>query len=329
MKIVVIGSGGFARKHAHLFSALEGVTVSAFASRTAEHAAAAATELAEQTGHPVASYAHVPAALDREQPDAAIVAVTPNAHGAIERALIARRIPFLVEKPIGMDAETPRDIAASIEETGLVTSVGFHMRYLDTVGALAARLAGEIPVIANGYWMGTLPPPPWWRHAAESGGQLVEQAVHIIDLIRYLFGEVASVYATTTRRAIHKIYNDADVPDAGAAILHMQSGLTATLVNTCLGKTTLRVGLETVTDTAWHRFEPKRLRSLTGSQQGETREEEPQLDPYELQARTFLSALRSGDDAGIRSSYRDALRTHEVMTALSASASTGRPQAPA
>ena len=320
MKLLVIGSGGFAQKHASLFSEIDDVTVCAFCSRTAAHAKAAAARLAATTGHEVASYTDLREALDRELPQAAVVVVTPYGHGEIERELISRRVPFLVEKPIGIDTETPAEIARLVEESGLVTSVGFHMRYLDIAETLRTMLTATSPVLANGYWMGTLPPPAWWRHRAESGGQFVEQTVHMIDLLRYLLGEVESVSAMTSQQVLHELHADADVPDAGAAVLRMESGMTATLINSCVGPQGLRVGLEIVTPPALFEFAPNRLTVRRGLESTET---QPGVDPYRVQDTAFIEAIRTGDAGGIRSPYSDALRTHAVSMAIVESAERG------
>jgi predicted dehydrogenase len=321
MNILIVGSGSFARKHAAILSEMPDVRVGAFCSRTRSHAESAAAELSARIGERVDAYSQLVDALDEQRPDAAVVVVTPNAHGATELELVRRGIPFMVEKPIGMD-ETPERIAESIDAAGLVTSVAFHLRYLDTVATLDAMVRATTPVVANGYWMGTLPPPAWWRHRAESGGQFVEQTVHVTDLVRLLFGEAESVYAVTSRRAIQTLHADADVPDAGAAVLRMASGLTVTIVNSCVGPAGMRTGLEVVTPVALFQFSPG---ALTVRRAFDTTEQRPEIDPYGAEDAAFVEAVRTGDASEIRSTYADALQTHRLTMAIVESAQTGRP----
>ncbi len=322
MNILVVGSGSFARKHAGILTEMEGVRVVGFCSRTLEHAQSAAAAIAGRSGEKVASYSDLPQALDAQKPDAAVIVVTPNAHGETELELVRRGIPFLVEKPIGMDRETPERIAEAVAASGLITSVAFHLRYLDTTEALSAMLKATTPVIANGYWMGTLPPPAWWRHLSESGGQFVEQTVHITDFVRLLFGEAESVYASTSQSVITEQYADADVPDAGAAIVRMKSGLTVTLVNSCIGPQSLRTGIEVVTPVALFEFTS---RALTIRREFEVTEKRPGIDPYRAELAAFVSAVRTGDTSEIRSSYADALQTHRLTMAIVESAASGAP----
>jgi len=324
MDVLVVGSGSFAQKHARILTEMEDVRVGAFCSRTLGHAESAAAAISATSGERVAAYTDLNEALDAQKPDAAVIVVTPNAHGDTELELTRRGIPFLVEKPIGLDRAVPERIAGAVADAGLITSVAFHLRYLDTTEALDAMLKATTPVIANGSWMGTLPPPAWWRHVSESGGQFVEQTVHITDLVRLLFGEAESVYASTSRRAITELHADADVPDAGAAIIRMKNGLTVTLTNSCVGPEPLRTGIEVVTPVALFQFTS---RSLTIRREFEVTEKRPGLDPYRAELAAFVAAVRTGDASDIRSSYADALQTHRLTMAIVESAASGAPVA--
>jgi predicted dehydrogenase len=324
MNVVVVGSGSFAQKHAKILSEMEDVRVGAFCSRTLAHAESAAASVSASSGERVAAYSDLNEALDAQKPDAAVIVVTPNGHGDTELELVRRGIPFFVEKPIGIDSETPERIAEAVADAGLITSVAFHLRYLDTTAALNAMLKATTPVAANGYWMSTLPPPAWWRHLSESGGQLVEQTVHITDLIRLLFGEAETVYASTSRRAITELHADADVPDAGAAIIRMKNGLIVTLVNSCVGPEPLRTGIEVVTPVALFQFT---ARALTIRREFEVTEKRTGVDPYRAELAAFVAAVRTGDTSDIHSSYADALHTHRLTMAIVESAASGGPVA--
>ena len=52
-------------------------------------------------------------------------------------------------------------------------------------------------MVVGKYWCSTGhgDPSAWLRQMNKSGGQLVEQATHTIDMMRYMGGEVESVYA--------------------------------------------------------------------------------------------------------------------------------------
>ena len=320
MNILSIGSGFFAKKHAEIFAAMDDVNVCGFTSRSIANARSAADGFARTTGSTVPAFNDLSAAIQETAPDAALISVTPDGHGPIEHTLINNGIPFLVEKPIGIDEATVDAIGEALEKKGLVASVGFHMRYSDIVDLLQTRLETVTPVLASGYWMGTLPPPAWWHHMGESGGQFNEQTVHITDLIRYLLGEVESVAAATSATAIRSLHADADVPDAGAAVLRMQSGITATIINSCVGPASTRVGLEIVSPDALFSYTQPRL---VETRDGTTVATEGRADPYVLEDTVFVEAVRSGDAGSVRSPYADAIKTHRVSAAIARAASTG------
>ena len=89
----------------------------------------------------------------------------------------------------------PTELAAEIaERRACVTGTGYHWRCLDTVERAAALLADAPARLALGAWLDKVPPPAWWPSRALSGGQVVEQLTHVLDLARLLVGEVAEVH---------------------------------------------------------------------------------------------------------------------------------------
>jgi predicted dehydrogenase len=67
-----------------------------------------------------------------------------------------------------------------------------------------------------------------WRGDADvaGGGTLIEHSIHDVDLLRWYFGEVKTVFAQTSNFAGH-----ARIEDVTAAILTFQNGATATLLS--------------------------------------------------------------------------------------------------
>ena len=127
--------------------------------------------------------------------DAAYVCVPPFAHGAPERAVLAAGAAAVRgEAAVGRPGHRPR-AGPGVEAAGVVTGTGYHWRGLDTVDA-ARRLVADDPVrLAAGWWLDKVPPPAWWTARAHSGGQVVEQPTHVLDLARLLVGEVHEVLA--------------------------------------------------------------------------------------------------------------------------------------
>src|SRR6185437_1556221 len=95
-RIAMIGAGAVAARHVRVLSRL-GARVVAVADPVPE----AARRLAADVG--AAAYPDADALLDAEAVDAAYVCVPPFAHGAPERAVLARRLPLFVEKPLAAE----------------------------------------------------------------------------------------------------------------------------------------------------------------------------------------------------------------------------------
>lgn len=87
-----------------------------------------------------------------------------------------------------------------------------------------------------------------WRgtKAFEGGGVLINQAIHHIDLMRYFFGEVEAVSATTANRTHEGVI---EVEDAAAIALKFRSGTLATITATSSSAAVLWRNLFVITGT--------------------------------------------------------------------------------
>ena len=214
-KVGFVGAGGVAMRHARHLAQLKDVRVVA----VTDPNAAAAQSFAETTDAAVATDLDE---LIKTSPDAVYVCVPPHAHGAIEEQLLDAGIAMFVEKPLAMDLPTAERIPATARQAGVVTAVGHHWRYSPAVDLVRDLLAGRPVRLVTGSWIDRVPPVPWWSKRALSGGQIVEQAVHVLDLIRLLCGDVVEVdaYANSAPPATP----GADVDGATVAILKLKSG---------------------------------------------------------------------------------------------------------
>src|SRR4051812_44515215 len=134
-----------------------------------------------------------PDSLLRARPDAVWLCVPPFAHGELELSVVRAGLPFFVEKPLAADLPVAERVAAAVAAAGLPPATGYHWRYLDTVEQALRAIRGRPVRLVDARWWGTTPPPAWWSREDLSGGQVVEQATHVLDLARVLAGEVNEV----------------------------------------------------------------------------------------------------------------------------------------
>jgi len=307
----MVGAGGVAQRHARVLSGLPGVQVMG----VTDVAPAAAAALAEQHGADV--FPDVGALLEAS-PDAVYVCVPPFAHGDAERAVVSAGVPLFVEKPIALDREVAAEIATLIAERDLLTAVGHHWRYLAVVERAKALLADRPVRLITGAWLDKVPPVAWWPRRDKSGGPVVEQAAHVLDLARHLAGEVTEVWAAGN--GTPPPVEGADVDGATVAALRFAGGAVGTVAATCVLGWKERAGLEIYADGLSLAISETQLviRDADGT---ETVESDPDSARIAVD-RAFVAAVR-GEEKDIRVPYAEALRTHTLALAVAESAATG------
>jgi predicted dehydrogenase len=160
------------------------------------------------------------------QVDLLIVALPPFAHtGQVEQA-VAAGTHVLVEKPIALDMTRARSMVDAAAKAGVVAACGFMYRFGAAVqrwdDAAKAGETGRVGLFTGQFHCNALH-ADWWRERAKSGGQLVEQLIHIVDLARHQLGEPQSVYARTSN-FFHRDVAGYDSDDVSALILGYRDG---------------------------------------------------------------------------------------------------------
>jgi predicted dehydrogenase len=132
-----------------------------------------------------------------------VVVATPNAYlvPVAEAALAAGR-HVLMEKPMGRSLAEAERLAAAASVSGRVLKVGFNHRYHPGIGELlgvvrSGRLGRLVHVLAR-YGHGGRPGlEREWRADPDlaGGGHLLDQGVHLVDLLNALAGVPAEAVA--------------------------------------------------------------------------------------------------------------------------------------
>lgn len=312
-RVGFLGAGYIARRHVAALSQIEGVAVVGVADPDADRAASLARELPGAV-----AVSSMPELLDRCDLDAVYICIPPFAHGEPEMLALDRRLPMFVEKPIALDLATARAVADAVTAAGIPTAVGYHWRYLDVV-ARAQELLRERPVrMVLGHWLTSTPGAAWWTQKARSGGQMLEQATHLVDLGRCLAGEVVDVrgWGSSTPRAD---FPSSDVFDSSVAVVTFETGALGVIAATCLLRASHRIGLQVIAEGLSIEVlargaggtDPFDLVVDTGDG---ARVETDGSDPFVTENRAFVDAVR-GDGDAILVPYAEALRSHEVAFA--------------
>jgi predicted dehydrogenase len=307
-----IGCGGNARGHMERLGQEPGVIIDAVADVDEGAAEAAA---AEHAAHAFTSHK---AMLDSRELDAVYISVPVFAHGEPELDVMDAGLPFFVEKPVAIGLELAQRIAVRVRETDTLTCVGYQLRYTNAARATRAFLAGQTVGMAVGrYYCGTGRGTGWLREFARSGGQIVEQATHTIDMMRFLCGEIVEVDSRMANRTL----TDIDCPDHGATVMTFASGAVGALVTCWAFDGWDGNNIDIFFDRyrlAWNASGPTITPELDAFQVSEV--EQPSID------QVFVEAVRTGDRSGILTPYDDAVRSLAVSLAANDSAADGQPK---
>jgi predicted dehydrogenase len=152
----------------------------------------------------------------------------------------------LCEKPLGRDAEESFAVWQGVAATGVVHMCAFNYRFVPAVRLarelIAAGELGEIRHFRARYlqsW-GTEESLMTWRFDRQQAGSgaLGDLGAHIVDLARYLVGEITTVSGTVRTFIGDRAGHAVDVDDAFTALIEFQGGALGTLEASrlCIGR---------------------------------------------------------------------------------------------
>ena len=223
LRLAVLGAGLVGRRHIETVRALPQVA----------ELLAVVDPVVDRAGFDLggtAWFSEVVPMLDQVKPEAIIIATPNNLHETQGLLACARGIHFLVEKPVTSTVEEAARLVEAVSKSGVKTLVGHHRRYLAAVRE-AKRLIGEGAlgdlVAASVVWATRKPDAYFnttWRREP-GGGPLLINAIHEIDMLRHLCGEMRAVggVASNARRGFA-------VEDTAAALFEFAGGCLGTLV---------------------------------------------------------------------------------------------------
>lgn len=334
IKLGFIGCGGMAGAHMKAIAPREDAEVVAFCDVDSAKIEARTAEWKQlrPEANPKA-FSDPAALLGAADVDAVYILLPPFAHGPAEQACLTHGKPFFVEKPLSLDLGFSREVAAEVEKKGLITSAGYVLRYQPTAEKARHLLQSDPAIlIYGGYISGSPNPRPgdtnlmsWWVQKDKSGGQIVEQCTHLFDFVRYFCGEALEVFAHATRGFNKGIYQYT-IDDASSVNISFASGAVVNLMSCCAangGGGGLWLNVYAHDTSLLFTGAAQTLKILRKGEEPEEMSGAPNV--FAIEDGAFLDAVRTGDPAGIRSSYADATKTLELTLAANESIATGRP----
>lgn len=208
LNIGVIGIGSMGKNHARVCSELENVELAGIADTNIE----AAKKIAERFN--AKSFIDYKELLPLV--DAVIVATPTITHHDISMDLLNNGKHVLVEKPVCNSVEKAEALSRKAEESGLVLAVGHIERHNPVVkfvkDAMDSKKFGELITIASKR-VSNFP------GRIKDVGVIFDFGVHDIDVMRYLAGNIESVYARAGK------FNNIDYEDHANIVLNFENGI--------------------------------------------------------------------------------------------------------
>ena len=227
----IVGAGMVARYHARAIAETPGARLAAICRADAVRADEAEAELG------VPCEASLAALLERPDVDAVCLCTPSGLHA--EQAVAAARAGkhVLVEKPMALRLADADAMIAACRDAGVRLGVVLQRRTDPDIRALHDAIrAGELGDLVLG--TATVPyfrPQSYYDSAAwrgtwslDGGGALMNQGIHLIDLLLWLMGGEAEVVGASGGAAQHEI----EVEDCVVAALRFSSGARGTIAAT-------------------------------------------------------------------------------------------------
>ena len=258
--------------------------------------------------------------LEAERLDAVFVCLPPFARGEPETLAARAGIHLFVERPVALNVHKAEEVQKEIEKSGVIASVAYTWRYLSGTERAREMLKGRKIAMVRGCRFGPLPPQGWRHRRESSGGQFVQEATDLLDLGRYVAGEITDVCAKASAGIASARLPDCDIEDAVAALLGFRGGATGEIVAASVSPRE-EDSFTVVADRLELTITPDYLEVIEPGTR--TRIEHTESGLRAAQA-AFVEAVQSGRRDLIRCDYADAARTLQAAVAAAESVRTGK-----
>ncbi|MFG1626301.1 Gfo/Idh/MocA family protein [Kribbella sp. NPDC049227] len=338
MKFAVVGAGVIGETHARLITSLpEGSELVAVVDVEADRAT---TLSGKYGGEPMTDLKQ---ACARPDVDVVSICLPSGYHADAAITALEAGKHVIVEKPIDVTLAAADRLIDVEEQTGLTVAVISQRRFQHAPAFMHQAVAdGRLGRITTGIaesafwrsqeyydsggWRGTV--------ALDGGGALMNQGIHVVDLLLWMLGEPVEVQAYSDRLAHERI----EVEDTVAATVRFRSGAIGSIVATTSAYPGRPVRLSVygdrgsavienddliVFDAADGESTAETQSVADGQPAGEASVTRSVADAHRDQYLDFIEAVRDGRAPSIGT--RDARRALEVVLGVYESARTGAP----
>ena len=227
----IIGTGSIAHKHAEGILKNKGAELVAVRSRDKERAEAFAQK------YNIKAYTDYNELLKNPRVNAVDLVGVNNTHAELGMIAAHAKKHVLVEKPIAVSMKEAEELIETCKKNNVKLSVISQKRFdkaaIKLKKAIENAELGKITMArASVKWSRNkryYDSSQGWRKSLQEagGGFLLVQAIHHIDLLLWMLGDVESVYGKTETKL-----QDMECEDTAAAIIKFKNGAIATIEGT-------------------------------------------------------------------------------------------------
>lgn len=199
VRIALIGGGMIGQVHARSAVKAENCRLVALSDSNP-----ARIDLARETG--AEFYSDYREMIRREKPEGVIIALPNSLHREVGGYCAGQGLHVMMEKPIDTSVDSAGELVEIAEKNGVKLLVAHHRRFNPMIEATRRMIKeGELGRIVgfNILWCMYKPDDYFvngsWRRE-KGGGPILINTIHEVDVLRYIYGEIASVYAVTSNR---------------------------------------------------------------------------------------------------------------------------------
>jgi predicted dehydrogenase len=319
LRVGYVGTGGNAQGHLRRLAAMDGVQVAACCDISEDRAQASAEE------HGGVAHTDWRRMLDDVELDVCYFSLPPFAHEGAETAAASRGLHIFVEKPVVMEMDLGYETKEAIDKAGVLSCVGYQLRYAPAASAVRDFLADKaITMAVSERWGGIAGGEShWWRVMDRSGGMLHEQATHQLDLLRMFAGDVVEVYKKEALLVNTDAPNNT-IPDSEVVMLEFASGAvgyitTSSALTNGGGGSRIELIAEGHIRVQYGGDSPVVLPKGAAEIPEHTGPLPQSID------HAFIQAIQQNDPSIVMSDYTEGLKTCAISVAANESARTGKP----
>lgn len=234
MRAAVIGCGRISTVYREAFERLDDVLEVVFAAdKLGERAEAFASHFPGCRWTEETEPDKLEQELKQVEADTVHILLPHHLHQTYANMALACGCHVLTEKPIALTTKAADSMIRTARENGKKLGVIFQNRYIPGIQRAKKLLeAGELGRVTGAFSnLNWHRPPSYydcdWKGfwATEGGGVVIDQAIHSIDLVRYLIGEEAvEVDGHYSCRILHKSAPQVEVEDEADGAITFASG---------------------------------------------------------------------------------------------------------